>query len=732
MSFRPEVGDTLFIEGVLFGVAEHPVAPEIPYGQEGRAGIVYQLRAGEEKRALKVFKARYRTPSLTSTSVQLEPFAQIRGLRVCKRTVLTANSYRDLLLAHPDLLYAIVMPWIEGPTWMEVVMTQQELTAQQSLSIARSLAEILSDMEQEGLAHCDLSGPNLLLPALSSSSIAPHESGSAVELVDVEQMFGPELKRPKEIPAGSAGYAHRTAPEGVWSAHADRFSGAVLLAEMLGWCDPRMREMAWGESYFDPSQMQVQSDRYSIALTVLRDRWGEEIASLFQQAWASEDLTDCANFGEWLLHLPGSSASPSLQGTSTVSLSPRAGAASTPPARQAGQQERQAETRTIKQREHTNTSAGDGASVTGSHRAGVWPRPTGKGRNSNVLLAAGLTALVLLGGVIGGAAVFYWLASSGANEGTGGVQVTPDKGVALSTASAPGSMPDMSCQAFPADNIWNRKITDLPVHPLSEKYIASIGANAPLHRDFGSGVFDGETLGIPYAVVPGSQPKVGITLTDYGDESDAGPYPVPTNVPIEGGVSSEDDRHALVVDRDSCTLYELYNAHPHSDGTWDASAGAKWDLKSNALRPDSWTSSDAAGLPVLPGLVRYDEVASGEIKHALRFTAKTTQKAHLWPARHDASESSDSNLPPMGLRVRLKSGVDISSYPRDVQVILQALKDYGMFLADNGSPWFITGTPDDRWDNDEIQDNLKTIHGSDFEAVDESGLVIDPDSGQSR
>ncbi len=287
------------------------------------------------------------------------------------------------------------------------------------------------------------------------------------------------------------------------------------------------------------------------------------------------------------------------------------------------------------------------------------------------------------------------------------------------------------CPVFPANNIWNRPVAALPTHTLSNNYISSIGAGAYLHADFGSGTWNGGPIGIPFVAVPGTQPRVPIYFTDYASESDPGPYPVPTNAPIEGGPNSTGDRHVLVVERDNCVLYEMFYSFPQSDGSWRASAGARWPLTSNALRPAGWTSADAAGLPIYAGLVRYDEVAAGAIRHALRFTAPRTQRAYLWPARHFASTSTDPNLPPMGLRVRLKASVDISGYPVELRVILQALKDYGMFLADNGSAWYISGAPDERWNNDTLR-LLHNLHGSDFEAVDESSLMVHPDSGESR
>jgi hypothetical protein len=292
----------------------------------------------------------------------------------------------------------------------------------------------------------------------------------------------------------------------------------------------------------------------------------------------------------------------------------------------------------------------------------------------------------------------------------------------------PGGRP---CQVFPADNIWNRNISALPTSVRSNAYINSIGASANVHADFGSGLWAGGPIGIPFVVVPGSQPFVPINFTDYGDQSDPGPYPVPTNAPIEGGPNSTGDRHVLVVDSGNCTLYEMYSSYPQRDGSWDAGNGAVFHLNSNALRPATWTSADAAGLPIYPGLVTYDEVAGGAIRHAIRFTVPETQQAFIWPARHQAGDTTDPNVPPMGLRVRLKASVNISGYAPQIRVILQAMKDYGMFVADNGSPWYISGAPDPRWDNDLLH-TMDPLQGSDFEAIDESSLMIDPNSGQSR
>ncbi|MEK7323626.1 MAG: hypothetical protein AAB217_00030, partial [Chloroflexota bacterium] len=242
---------------------------------------------------------------------------------------------------------------------------------------------------------------------------------------------------------------------------------------------------------------------------------------------------------------------------------------------------------------------------------------------------------------------------------------------------------------------------------------------------------EGGPIGIPFTAVPGDQPLVNVTF-DYADESDSGPYPIPPDAPIEGGPNSDGDRHILIVDRDHCKLYELYAAYLESDGSWIAGSGAIYDLNSNALRPATWTSADAAGLPILPGLIRYDEVAAGEINHAIRFTAEETQRLFVWPARHYASDITDSSVPPMGGRFRLKASFDVSPYPREVQVILNAMKTYGLILADNGSDWFIGGVPDERWEDDMLVSALREINGSNFEAVDTSSLMVNPDSGEAR
>jgi hypothetical protein len=277
------------------------------------------------------------------------------------------------------------------------------------------------------------------------------------------------------------------------------------------------------------------------------------------------------------------------------------------------------------------------------------------------------------------------------------------------------------CDMFPPTSVWNQRVDRLPVAKGSATLIGSIGLDSPVHPDFGSGLYDGQRIGIPFVVVSGRTTPKARPKFDYADESDPGPYPIPASVPIEGAPHPDDgDRHALIVDRDTCTLYELYALH-RSGGRWAAGSGAIWSLGSNRLRPAGWTSADAAGLPILPGLARYDEVAAGSIDHALRFTAPRTRRAYVYPARHYASDSSDPALPPMGLRVRLKAGVDISGYPRQARVVLEALKRYGMILADNGSPWYISGAPDPRWSNDDLH-SLGRLTGADFEVVDTSKL----------
>ena len=276
---------------------------------------------------------------------------------------------------------------------------------------------------------------------------------------------------------------------------------------------------------------------------------------------------------------------------------------------------------------------------------------------------------------------------------------------------------------FPPDNAWNRDVSGAPVDPNSDNLIATCGATRSLHPDFGT-MYDGVPWGIPFVTVRGAQQRVPVTF-DYSDESDPGPYPIPSGAPIEGGTAASGDRHVIVVDVDNWKLYELFDAHPVNGGaSWRAGSGAVFDLGSNAARPEGWTSADAAGLPIFAGLVRYDEaVTAGVITHALRFTCPTTRRAYLPPARHYASSRTETNQPPMGMRVRLKGSVDISGYTSEVRAILAALKKYGMFLADNGGGFFVSGAPDARW-NDANIDTMKRLRGSDFEVVRMEGMVV--------
>ena len=285
------------------------------------------------------------------------------------------------------------------------------------------------------------------------------------------------------------------------------------------------------------------------------------------------------------------------------------------------------------------------------------------------------------------------------------------------------------CPLQPADNIWNVPIDTLPPDANSAAYINTIGSSAHVHADFGSGTWLGFPIGIPYTTVLGTQ-ATSTVIFQWPGESDAGPYPIPANVPIEGDPNGDGDRHILLVDRDNCTLYELYAAHKVGN-QWYAGSGAIFDLNSNTLRPDGWTSADAAGLPILPGLVRYDEVAAGEINHALRFTAPQTRGDYIWPARHEASDLTGAQYPPMGQRFRLKASFVIdNSFSPHAQTILRALKKYGLILADNGSRWYISGAPDERWDNDVLHE-LDVVTGDDFEAVDVSSLLVNANSGQA-
>jgi hypothetical protein len=304
-------------------------------------------------------------------------------------------------------------------------------------------------------------------------------------------------------------------------------------------------------------------------------------------------------------------------------------------------------------------------------------------------------------------------------------------GASVPAAAAPAARPGPeggtvrasdieTCPVFPADNIWNTDIRHEPVHARSGTWLASMkSSSTKLHPDFG------DEYGIPFTTTDSTHPTVGIEF-DYADESDPGPFPFGADSPIEGG----SDRHAIMVDTESCTLYELFDAH-WNNGHPTAGSGAIWDLRSNALRPNQWTSADAAGLPIYPGLLRYDEVLAGSITHAIRFTAIPTDGTHLWPARHDASDKSGKTYPPMGARFRMKKAFDAGGYSAQAKVIITAMKHYGLILADNGSNWYFQGAEDPRWPSSLIEE-LKRIPASAFVAIDESGLKVSKDSGQAK
>jgi hypothetical protein len=296
-------------------------------------------------------------------------------------------------------------------------------------------------------------------------------------------------------------------------------------------------------------------------------------------------------------------------------------------------------------------------------------------------------------------------------------------GLALATSAGqyPLGRGTGGCRVFPANNAWHEKVADLPVSPLSGQYIAAIGAGLDLHPDFGHE----RAYGIPYAVVPASQPKVAIHFTAYGDQSDPGPYPIPPAAPIEGGQNASGDRHVIVLQAATCRLYELWEASQNADGSWNAGSGAVFNLRSNKLRPNGWTSADAAGLSIFAGLIRYDEIQRGYINHAIRFTVPQTQAGFIHPATHFASSSTDPDLPPMGLRLRLEANYPIAGFPRTDRIILQAMKTYGLIVADNGSPWYFQGATDPRW-NDNVLDDLKSVPGSAFQVV-ETGPILHGD-----
>lgn len=341
-----------------------------------------------------------------------------------------------------------------------------------------------------------------------------------------------------------------------------------------------------------------------------------------------------------------------------------------------------------------------------------------------IALVAGPVLLVVLPGCTAAEPQISATEATASIDVTASVEVDPAPTPSAGPAQPPG------CSIFPADNVWHADVSTLPLHDSSAAWVASIGADRTVHPDFGSGLWEGAPFGIPINLVAPGQPAVNVSF-EYADESDEGPYPIPADVRIEGGPEATGDRHVILLDTDACVAYELYAAWPQGDGTWRAGSGAIFDLRSNQLRPAGWTSADAAGLPVIAGLVRYEEVAAGSIDHAIRFTAPRTRNDYIWPARHAASRTSDAALPPMGARFRLKASVDTSGFPPQARVIAEALKRYGMILADNGSSWYLTGTQDERWDNDALR-ALKSLTGSDFEAVATSGLMVDPNSAQAR
>jgi hypothetical protein len=290
-------------------------------------------------------------------------------------------------------------------------------------------------------------------------------------------------------------------------------------------------------------------------------------------------------------------------------------------------------------------------------------------------------------------------------------------GIAL---GAGGGAPRIAgCPVFPTDNPWNRRVDTLPVARDSAVIVRAIGLTGHLHADFGSGLWDGGPIGIPVTIVGRATPRSRVAF-DYADESDPGPYPIPAAVRIEGGTAADGDRHAILVDRDGCRLYELYGLR-RAAGRWTAGSGAIWSLRSNRLRPAGWTSADAAGLAILPGLARWEEVARGRIDHALRVTVERTRRAYVWPARHVASDLTDPTLPPMGLRLRLRRSYPIGGFPPQARIVLRALKEYGLVVADNGSSWYVSGAPSPRWSNDDLH-ALHRVPGSAFEVVDPAAI----------
>ncbi|MBV8051000.1 MAG: hypothetical protein JOZ80_07425 [Acidobacteriaceae bacterium] len=336
---------------------------------------------------------------------------------------------------------------------------------------------------------------------------------------------------------------------------------------------------------------------------------------------------------------------------------------------------------------------------------------------SRVLTLALIFTLSLAG--CGGGSESASSSNNGSNGGNGsgsGTGSGNSQGQCSSISTGQGASLN-GFRAFPADNAWNQDISSSPVDPNSDSIINFIGSSIGLHPDFGSGLYNGSSMGIPYVVVNGSQSLVNINFSAYGDESDPGPMPVPANAQIEGYPNpGNGDRHVLVIDNSNCFLYELYSAYPNNDGSWNAGSAAVWDLLNDEQRPWTWTSADAAGLSIFAGLIRYDEVASGKVQHAIRFTLPQSQAAMIPPASHWAATSTNSLAPPMGMRMRLKASYDISGFSKNVQVILTALKTYGIIMADNGSAMYLSGAPDDSWDNNDLH-NLSQVPASAFEVV---------------
>jgi hypothetical protein len=325
---------------------------------------------------------------------------------------------------------------------------------------------------------------------------------------------------------------------------------------------------------------------------------------------------------------------------------------------------------------------------------------------------------------LGGGAAILGLATIALVPLAGSAATTTAPTSGTRVPGAPG------CPMFPANNVWNTPITNLPVNPESAKWLSSMSSSTTnLHPDFGPSGDPSTPYGIPFVVVNPKHPLVHVTF-DYADQSDRGPYPFGASTPIEGGSASTGDRHAIMVNPKTCRLYELYDAKYSPSGS-TAGSGAIWNLRSNALRSAGWTSADAAGLPILPGLLTYSEVKSGKITHAIRMTADMTDEAYIWPARHEAGASNDPSLPPMGARFRLDASFNITTYSKQAQVVLRAMQQYGLILADNGSNWYFQGAASNKWPLALINE-LKTIPASAFQAVDESSLEISPNSGASR